>query len=77
MYDYIVEIKEPTKGSEEMIRLAPVALLALAILVPMCTGTVWGNLLIVLIACGIFFGTVSLGSSKSAEDLQALPDNKT
>ncbi len=60
-----------------MIRLAPVALLALAVLVPLCTGTVWGNLLIVLIACGIFFGTVSLGNSETTEDLQALPDNKS
>ena len=56
-----------------MIRLAPIALLALALLVPLCTGTVWGNLLILAIVSGIFVGTVSLGSPK-AEKLDALPD---
>lgn len=57
-----------------MIRLAPIALLALAVLVPLCTGTVWGNVLILLIVCGIFFGTVSLGSKESSKDIEALPD---
>jgi hypothetical protein len=57
-----------------MIRLAPVALLALALLVPLCTGTVWGNVLILAIVSGIFVGTVSLGSPKTAEELDALPD---
>ena len=57
-----------------MIRLAPIALLALALLVPLCTGTVWGNLLILAIVSGIFVGTVSLGAPKAAEELDALPD---
>ena len=57
-----------------MIRLAPIALLALALLVPLCTGTVWGNLLILAIVSGIFIGTVSLGSPQAAEKLDALPD---
>ena len=57
-----------------MIRLAPIALLALAILVPLCTGTVWGNLLILGIVCGIFFGTVTLGTKESTKELDALPD---
>ncbi len=57
-----------------MIRLAPIALLALALLVPLCTGTVWGNLLILVIVSGIFFGTVSLGSPKAAEKVDVLPD---
>jgi hypothetical protein len=57
-----------------MIRLAPIALLSLAVLVPLCTGTVWGNLLILLIVCGIFFGTVSLGTKDSSKDLGVLPD---
>lgn len=57
-----------------MIRLAPIALLALAVLVPLCTGTIWGNLLLLGIVCGIFFGTVSLGSKEDSKDLGALPD---
>ena len=57
-----------------MIRLAPIALLALALLVPLCTGTVWGNLLILAIVSGIFLGTVSLGSPKATEKLDVLPD---
>ncbi len=60
-----------------MIRLAPVALLLLAVLVPLCTGTIWGNLLLLLIACGIFLGTVTLGSAESTEELRVLPNNKS
>jgi hypothetical protein len=57
-----------------MIRLAPIALLALAILVPLCTGTIWGNLLLLAIVCGIFFGTVSLGTKDDSKELGVLPD---
>ncbi len=57
-----------------MIRLAPVALLMLAVLVPMCTGTIWGNLLLLIIACGIFLGTITLGVAESPEKLEALRD---
>ena len=57
-----------------MIRLAPLALLILAIIVPLCTGTIWGNLLLLGIVSGIFFGTVSLGAPKPAKDLGVLPD---
>jgi hypothetical protein len=39
--------------------LAVVALMAL--LVPACSGATWGNLSVLLITCGIFFGTLSLG----------------
>lgn len=60
-----------------MIRLAPVALLLLAVLVPLCTGTVWGNVLLLFIAGGIFFGTISLGTSETSDDLRALPHNKS
>ncbi|MDJ0764419.1 MAG: hypothetical protein QNJ97_15690 [Myxococcota bacterium] len=60
-----------------MIRLAPLALLLLTFLVPMCTGTIWGNLFLLLIACGIFFGTIYLGESRSQEDLPVLTDNKS
>ncbi len=52
-----------------MIQLAPIALLALALLVPLCTGTVWGNLLILFIVSGIFIGTVSLGSPKAVKNV--------
>jgi hypothetical protein len=60
-----------------MIRIAPIALLLLAAIVPLCTGTVWGNLLLLAIVCGIFFGTISLGGSVGAKERQALVDNKS
>ena len=60
-----------------MIRLAPIALLLLAILVPLCTGTVWGNVLLLAIASGIFFGTISLTSKDTTEDLPALQDTES
>lgn len=56
-----------------MIRLAPVALLALALLVPLCTGTIWGNLVILLIAFGMFVGTISLGTEQPPK---VLPENE-
>ncbi len=58
-----------------MIRLAPIALLILAALVPQCSGTVWGNMLLLLIVCGIFLGTIALGQNDSAKDVQVLPGN--
>jgi hypothetical protein len=57
-----------------MIKLAPVALLLLAAVVPMCTGTIWGNLLILAIASGIFLGTVCLGSEKTRNAQVGLPE---
>jgi len=60
-----------------MIKLAPVGLLLLAVLVPLCTGTIWGNLLLLAIACGIFLGTISLGSRETSENLRALQNNKS
>ena len=60
-----------------MIRLAPVALLLLAVLVPLCTGTVWGNLLLLVIACGIFLGTISLGNADTPKELPVLQNDKT
>ncbi|MCU0664089.1 MAG: hypothetical protein MUC50_17400 [Myxococcota bacterium] len=57
-----------------MIKLAPVALLLLAAVVPMCTGTIWGNLLILAIASGIFLGTVCLGSEKTSNAQVGLPE---
>lgn len=59
-----------------MIRLAPVALLILALFVPFCTGTVWGNLLLLLIASGIFFGTISLGHGRESKGERVLVNNK-
>jgi len=60
-----------------MIRLAPVALLLLAVLVPQCTGTIWGNMLLLLIVCGIFLGTIVLGQSNTRKDVSALPGNES
>ena len=58
-----------------MIRLAPIALLLLAVLVPLCTGTIWGNLLLLVIACGIFLGTIHLGDSEPTKKIRALGDD--
>jgi hypothetical protein len=60
-----------------MIRLAPIALLLLAILVPLCTGTIWGSLLLLVIACGIFIGTVQLGGRDTSKDYKLLGNNKS
>jgi hypothetical protein len=60
-----------------IIKLAPVALLALALLVPLCTGTVWGSLVLLLIACGIFFGTITLGQGSTSKSRGALADKHT
>jgi hypothetical protein len=57
-----------------MIKLAPIGILALAALVPHCTGTIWGNLFLLLIVTGIFFGTVSLGQSARSKTPRALAD---
>lgn len=59
-----------------MIKLAPIALLSLAALVPLCTGTMWGNLLLLVIVCGIFFGTISLGNTEPKRE-RVLADNKS
>jgi NhaP-type Na+/H+ and K+/H+ antiporter len=58
-----------------MIRLAPVALLALALMVPTCTGTVWGNLILLVIVCGIFFGTVTIGQPEAPKEGGILADD--
>jgi len=60
-----------------MIKLAPAVLLLLALLVPLCTGTIWGNLLLLAIVSGIFFGTISLGHSASRRSEKALADNES
>ena len=60
-----------------MIKLAPIGILALAAGVPHCTGTVWGNLFLLLIVTGIFFGTVSLGQGSRSKSPSALADNES
>lgn len=60
-----------------MIRLAPIALLLLALVVPLCTGTVWGSLLLLVIACGIFIGTVQLGGREPSKDYKLIGNNKS
>jgi hypothetical protein len=59
-----------------MIRLAPVALLLLVLIVPMCTGTVWGNLILLAIVCGILFGTVTIGQPAAPKEGRVLADDK-
>jgi len=57
-----------------MIKLASIGILAVAAFVPQCTGTIWGNLLLLAIVTGIFFGTVSLGQAPRSETPRALAD---
>ena len=56
--------------------MAPVALLALTVLVPQCSGTVWGNVLLLFIVFGIFLGTISLNQGEGSNDLESIPDNE-
>lgn len=47
----------------------PVSVLALtipALLLTGCAGAIWGNLLVLGITVGIFFGTLALGRSSTA-----------
>lgn len=60
-----------------IIKLAPVGILALAALVPHCSGTVWGNLFLLLIVTGIFFGTVSLGQVSRPKRAEELADSES
>ena len=60
-----------------MISLAPISLLLLALLVPLCAGTIWGNLMLLIMASGIFVGTVRLGGAQEAKDLKLLGNNKS
>ena len=57
-----------------MIKLASIGILAVAALVPQCTGTIWGNLFLLLLVTGIFFGTVSLGQPVRSKAPRALVD---
>lgn len=43
-----------------------VAALALALSLTGCQGVIWGNLFVLGITVGIFFGTLSLGRAKAA-----------
>ena len=57
-----------------MITLAPIALLLLALLVPNCTGTIWGNLMLLVIVTGIFIGTLTLGRADETRKLGPVPE---
>jgi hypothetical protein len=50
-----------------MIKLALFPIVLLAALVPLCSGTVWGHILLLVIASGILLGTLSLGGSQEAK----------
>lgn len=50
-----------------MVKLALFPIVLLAALVPLCSGTIWGHILLLAIASGILFGTLSLGTSSSAK----------
>lgn len=55
-----------------MIKLAMFPIVLLAALVPMCSGTIWGHVLLLAIAAGILFGTVSLGAPQAPETEKVL-----
>lgn len=59
-----------------MIQMAPVALLALAVLVPQCSGTVWGNVLLLFIVFGIFLGTITLNQGQGSKNLESVTNNE-
>jgi hypothetical protein len=50
-----------------MIKLALFPIVLLAALVPLCSGTVWGHILLLAIASGILLGTLSLGGSREVK----------
>jgi hypothetical protein len=64
----------PSAKDGSMIKLASIGILALAAFVPQCTGTIWGNLFLLLIVTGIFFGTVSIGQAVRTKTPRALAD---
>ena len=51
-----------------MIKLALFPIVLLAALVPLCSGTIWGHILLVAIASGILFGTISLGDGSRSRE---------
>ena len=50
-----------------MIKFALLPIVLLAALVPLCSGTLWGHVLLIAISCGILFGTISLGGNRTRE----------
>lgn len=55
-----------------MVKLALFPIVLLAALVPLCSGTVWGHLLLLVITSGILMGTLSLGDARNAETEKVL-----
>lgn len=55
-----------------MVKLALFPIVLLAALVPLCSGTVWGHVLLLAITCGILFGTLSLGTSAEVKTEKVL-----
>ena len=50
-----------------MIKFALLPIVILVALVPQCSGTVWGHVLLLAIASGILFGTLSLGAPQDSK----------
>jgi hypothetical protein len=55
-----------------MIKLALFPIVILASLVPFCSGTIWGHVLLLAIVSGILLGTVSLGAGNKSKSDKAL-----
>jgi hypothetical protein len=48
-----------------MIKFSLLPIVLLVALVPQCSGTIWGHVLLLAIAAGILLGTVSLGAPQA------------
>ena len=55
-----------------MVKLALFPIVLLAALVPLCSGTIWGHLLLLVITSGILLGTLSLGNGQNAKTEKVL-----
>lgn len=51
-----------------MVKFALFPIVVLAALVPLCSGTIWGHVLLLAITCGILLGTISLGGAPKAKE---------
>lgn len=55
-----------------MVKLALFPIVLLAALVPLCSGTIWGHVLLLAITSGILLGTLSLGGARNTKTEKVL-----
>ena len=68
----VTKSRKLTGGINIMVKLALFPIVLLAALVPLCSGTVWGHILLLAITSGILLGTLSLGGANDAETEKVL-----